>query len=77
MLKNIEEVKKAKKQVVDGSLTIWNARLDAFVQAGDLKSTLDQLITSCDGDNCDCQCGAAMLPYEILSMGIEAKKGRK
>ena len=77
MIKNVEEVKKAKKQVLDGALTIWNTRLDAFIQAGDLRGALDQLITSCDGDNCDCQCGSALLPHEILSMGIEARKGRK
>jgi hypothetical protein len=30
--KKLEEIKTAKKKVVDGSLTLWNARLDELVE---------------------------------------------
>ena len=32
--KQLEAIKAAKKKIVDGSLTIWNARLDALSEGG-------------------------------------------
>lgn len=60
-LLDLEEIKKAKTQITEGSLTVWNARLDAFVRSGDTRSAIDQLIAPAEhGDNCDCGCGADM-----------------
>lgn len=56
MLENIEEVKKAKEKIVEGSLTIWNARLDALIRAGDVRGVLVHMTSPVEwGDNCDCQ----------------------
>jgi hypothetical protein len=73
MFDKIEEIKKAKSQIVEGSLTIWNARLDALNRAGDMKGALDQLVSPIEAgifDNCGCNspCGAGLdriLPEEL------------
>ena len=58
---NVDEVKKAKSQIVQGALTIWNERLTALVNAGNLRGALDQLLAPIEGiaDNCGCgnNCG--------------------
>jgi hypothetical protein len=60
------ELASAKKQVTDGSLVIWNARLEALINAGDLRGALDQLVSPVErgADNCDCgnncKCGSAI-----------------
>ena len=61
----LQEVFKAKQQIVEGSLTIWNARLETLAQAGDLKGLLDQMKSPvepvADQGNCgNCVCGAEM-----------------
>ena len=70
-MEQLDEVKKAKAQIVEGSLTIWNARLDAMVKSGDLKRAIDEMLTPierAEGDNCDCQCGPPDLrPGEIIA----------
>lgn len=55
----------AKEQIVRGSLTIWNERLAAMVQSGDLRAALAQMVSPIEswGDNCgcgnNCKCGGA------------------
>lgn len=55
----LSEILKAKQQIVEGSLTIWNERLTALVQSGDVKGALDQLLAPAEGflDNCGCNDG--------------------
>jgi hypothetical protein len=74
MIDKVEEIKKAKSQIVQGSLTIWNARLDALQRSGDLYGALEQLITPAEAgifDNCDCnhKCGSidTPLPKELAA----------
>ncbi len=75
MIEKIEDIKKAKAQIVEGSLTIWNARLDAFQRTGDIKSTLEQMVSPAEAgffDNCGCNspCGSslgAILPEELAA----------
>lgn len=65
---NLEEIKKAKSKIVEGALTIWNARLEALVRAGDIRAALNQMISPVEyGDNCDCNgsCGAELLQREL------------
>lgn len=58
----VEHVAKAKAQVVEGALTIWNARLEAMVAAGDLKGAISHMGSAVEGgNNCDCGCGG----YEL------------
>ncbi len=73
MIEKIEEVKKAKAQIVEGSLTIWNARLDALQRVGDIRGALEHLVSPIERgifDNCGCNspCGrglGAILPEEL------------
>jgi len=75
MIEKIEDIKKAKAQIVQGSLTIWNARLDALQSAGDIKGALEQMISPAEVgifDNCGCNspCGTglgAILPQELAA----------
>ena len=69
----LKEVQGAKKQIVEGSLIIWNARLESLVQSGDLKGALQHLHSPVEfGDNCGCNsgCGSDVLfreqPWEAL-----------
>jgi hypothetical protein len=63
ILKNLDEVTKAKRQVAEGQLTIWNARLDALLEAGESGSIIEALASRVTDDinNCGCnvQCGAS------------------
>jgi len=78
----IDEVTKAKRQIAEGSLTIWNARLEALVAAGDLKGALDQLKTPLEEaeiNNCGCnvQCPAGLrsdLAAGIQPVGVGSAK---
>ncbi len=75
MIENIDEIKKAKAQIVEGSLTIWNARLDALARTGDVKGALAQLRMPAEtGDNCDCQCGAMVRPEDLVTSPIAKKQ---
>jgi hypothetical protein len=63
---NVEKAAKAKQQIVEGSLVIWNTRLETLVDTGDVKAALDQLRSPIEdvadvANNCGCnvQCGAA------------------
>ncbi len=77
VIENISEVRKAKEQILQGSLTIWNARLDALVQTGDAGAAIDHLITSCDGDQCNCGCGGMIDPGMFVSQPAKATRARK
>lgn len=73
MIEKMEEIKKAKAQIVGGSLVIWNARLDALVSAGNVIGALDQLNRTVEtGDNCGCNsgCGAGFpMPDFVREIG--------
>ena len=69
--KKLESVKAAKKQIVEGSLTIWNARLDELAEGGHTKDLIDFVGSSVDdaaltnicgcpepgSPKCGCKCG--------------------
>lgn len=58
----LKKIQTAKQQVLNGQMTIWNTRLDALVEAGDIRGALDQLVSPVEDaiNNCGCnvQCGA-------------------
>ena len=63
---NKEELKKAqaaKKQIVEGQIVLWNARLEALIETGDVRAVITQLASPVEDniDNCGCnvQCGAS------------------
>ncbi|SIS76822.1 hypothetical protein SAMN05421759_103121 [Roseivivax lentus] len=60
------EAMAARKQIVDAQMTLWNTRLEALVEAGDISSVLDHLKSPVEDkiDNCGCnvQCGALQDP---------------
>lgn len=79
MIEKIDDIKKAKAQIVEGSLTIWNARLDVLQRSGDIKGALEQMVSPiekvADQGNCGgCNCGAALGP--ILPEELAATKKR-
>jgi len=79
MIERMEEIKKAKSQIVEGALTIWNARLEALVRAGDLRGALNQMIKPVElADNCSCgnNCGcAAEFEQELAQKVSKSSKG--
>ncbi|MHA6324189.1 hypothetical protein [Roseivivax sp. CAU 1753] len=56
------EAMAARKQIIDAQMTLWNTRLEALVDAGDVGSVMDHLSSPVEDkiDNCGCnvQCGA-------------------
>ena len=64
---NLEEIKKANRQITDGKSTIWNARLDALAKTGDVKGFLDHLGTVASNGNCTCNCGARLGFDEVIN----------
>jgi hypothetical protein len=63
--KLVKSAVEAKRQIIEGNLTLWNARLDALIALGDVKGALDLIRAPIEDriDNCGCnvQCGAAQL----------------
>lgn len=58
---SMEDLAKAQNQKFEGGLALWNARLEALVDSGDIRGAIDQLSTSVmDANNCGCNngCGA-------------------
>ena len=79
MIEKLDEIKKAKAQIVEGSLTIWNARLEALERVGDIKGVLDHMISPTEAgwfDNCDCNRGCGGGSEAILPQEISAAKKR-
>ncbi len=80
MFEKIEEIRKAKNQIVDGSLTIWNSRLDALIKAGDIRGAIDHIGSPVErSDNCgcgnNCRCAAADTNPADLPVGYKTTKG--
>ncbi len=64
MLEKVEEVRGAVAKIVDGKMTIWNARLDMAVQTSDVRK-IDALLAHspvADGSGCDCNCFGISIP---------------
>jgi hypothetical protein len=60
MLKNAEEVKSAVAKVVEGRMTIWNARLELALALGDARkidAVLARMPGEAAGSGCGCGCG--------------------
>lgn len=69
MIDNINEVKAAKAKIVEGSLTIWNARLDSYLKSGDTNSAINHLKSPVEfGD--DCSCNKSCQPGVLSQLGI-------
>jgi hypothetical protein len=67
---NIDKVRAAKEQVVNGSLVIWNARLEALISMGDVVGALNHMQTPAEiSDNCscgnNCSCGSAQRQFAV------------
>jgi len=61
----LKAIETAKRQISEGSLVIWQARLQTVNNSGDLRAVLDALSSPLDriaDDNCgnNCNCGSAM-----------------
>jgi len=60
--KQVKEIKDAKQKVVEGSLTLWNARFDALKEAGYTVELINHIawtdICGCGGGSpvCFCNC---------------------
>jgi hypothetical protein len=60
MLKNVKEVREAAAKVVEGRLTVWNARLELAMSSGNaarVDAILDQAEGGGSGCGCGCGCG--------------------
>ncbi len=78
MLGNLEEVKKAKAQIIEGSLTLWNTRLEALQKTGNIKDLLQHLGSPVEwSDNCGCnvQCGSLQgsLDQEVVNPVVKKR----
>jgi hypothetical protein len=80
----LEAIKTAKKEIVDGSLVIWSARLETFSNAGNLQGFLEAMqspVEAADINNCGCnvQCGsvAAELAGRGQPLGLSSMGGAK
>lgn len=52
------EIVGAKRQIVEGSMTLWNARLEALIAAGDMRGALAQMLRAAEeANNCGCNNG--------------------
>jgi hypothetical protein len=65
------KVYEAKQRVVEGALTIWNARLEALIEVGDIRAAIDHLKSPVEwGDNCgcgnNCSCGSRSFPIDEI-----------
>lgn len=62
--KQVMEIKAARQKIVEGSLTLWNARLDALIEGGytgELANHINAVdICGCGGGSpiCGCDCPA-------------------
>lgn len=77
MLENLEEVKKAKAQIMEGALTIWNTRLEALQKTGNLQVLLQHLGSPVEwSDNCGCnvQCESFYGSLDQQSVNPAVKK---
>lgn len=58
----VSKAVEAKRQIIDAQTVLWNTRLEALAESGDVKSVLDHLQSPIEDniDNCGCnvQCGA-------------------
>ncbi len=75
----VERTVGAKRQVVEGSLELWNARLDLLRSVGDIRGILDHLRSPvepvADNGNCgNCACGGEALGGELSLPGVATKK---
>jgi hypothetical protein len=75
----VKQVVDAKRQIAEGSLEIWNARLDLLRSVGDIQGLLTHLRTPAEVgflDNCDCDnhCGEAVRIAEAMPPATHAKR---
>lgn len=64
----MKQVMDAKRQIADGSIEIWNVRLDLLRSVGDIRGLLTHVGSPIEAgfmDNCDCHCGEAFRPPEL------------
>jgi hypothetical protein len=71
-----KKVTAAKRQTVDGSLELWNARLELLSDAGDIRAIVDHLKSPAepvaDNGNCgNCGCGLESVGSEVLGGGLK------
>jgi hypothetical protein len=73
-----KQVMDAKRQIVEGSLTIWNARLDMLMQSGN-SNAIHNLLKSPveEADNCGCgnNCGCSSEAFERENMTAPGTPG--
>jgi hypothetical protein len=75
----IEKAASAKRSVVEGSLEIWNTRLEILRSAGDIRGLLevlkDPVEPYADNGNCGgCNCGAEQLGTDLSLAGPATPK---
>lgn len=76
MEEKMPELVKAKRQIIDGALVIWNARLEALMGAGDMADVFDHLQSPVEAfaDNCgcgnNCRCAATRGLSEPVSLPV-------
>jgi len=54
--RQLRKVAEAKKRVFDGQMTIWNTRIEALLDTGDVRAATDAMSAPVDlaSNNCDC-----------------------
>jgi len=70
------QIQKANKDIAEGKLTLWNARLDLLLKIGD-PTRIEELLAHspvADGLGCDCGCSPMAGFERIVQPGAGLKK---
>lgn len=72
--KKLRSAVEARREIAEGMLTLWNARLEALVDTGDAKSIFEHIRAPIEDriDNCGCnvQCGGGQLERGAQLRGL-------
>ena len=77
----LDRARTAKRQVVEGSTELWNARLELLSRTSDVRAILDHLRSPieavADNANCgNCACGLESLSQAASLPAIGAARGK-
>ena len=70
--KRQEDIQEAVGKIVEGRLTVWNARLELAMRVGDVQK-IDSLLAHspvADGNGCDWSCGGGALFRQPESVAL-------
>lgn len=71
---SLRSASKARERLTDAAIELWNVRLDALRQAGDVQGILDQLTqpleSGCDNCSCNQGCNSCLQGVDLRSTDL-------